>query len=205
MAQKMKDNDVPFRDNELIDRIRRYALAAVSEQRYAHSVRTAETAVTLCRLYGADESKGYLAGIAHDMCKGMSGSLLVTVAARDGNPISALEAEKPSLLHGRAAAVKLREDFALEDSEILEAVAYHTFGKKDMGTLAKIIYTADKIEPGRDGMTEDRLSRLMRLDLDSLAGTVLEENIGYLRQKGRPVAPESLEFLRSLKNRSVNA
>jgi len=192
-------NELYYTDT--IEKIRKFTLAAVSQDRYEHSVRTAETAQKMCVLFGVDEKRGYLAGIGHDMCKDMDAALLVELASKDGRPFSALETKKPSLLHGRAAAVKMHDDFGIDDKEILQAVAYHTFGGVDLCPLAKILYAADKIEPGRDYVTDGYLKKLFAMDLDSLVYTVLKESIDYLREKGKSVAPESLLFLDSLRKK----
>ena len=69
----------------------------------------------MCRQYGLDSRKGYLAGIGHDMCKDFSDKELIELAARDGFEIIDFERKKPALLHGRAAAVMLREKFKILD------------------------------------------------------------------------------------------
>ena len=91
-------------DAALIEKLREYTASAVNPKRYEHSVRTAETAERLCRRYGLDAQSGYFAGIVHDMCKDMEDDVLFSLALQDGHPVSDLEAEKKSLLHGRAAA-----------------------------------------------------------------------------------------------------
>lgn len=181
-------------DTELFEKIRKYTLGAVKHERYEHSLRTAETAAQMCRIYRSDDYKGMIAGIAHDMCKDMNDKMLLSFAGRDGNPITPLELKKPSLLHGRAAAVKLQEDFNVNDAEILQAVANHTFGGKNLCPLAKILFAADKIEPGRPQSTPEYLAGLFSLSLDGLALAVLQENIEYLNKKGKSVAPVSLRF-----------
>ena len=40
-----------------------------------------------------------------------------------------------------------KNEFGIKDEEILSAIRFHTIGKKEMTTLEKIIYLADKIEP----------------------------------------------------------
>lgn len=182
----------------LTEKVRRYVKKSVSEKRYSHSVRTAEMCRKLCALYGLDEKTGYFAGISHDMCKNFKPEQLLSLAKEDGADVSELERKKPSLLHGRAAAVLLKNDFGVTDSSVLEAVANHTFGKTGMCSLAKVLYAADKIEPGREHVTEDYLARLLALSLDGLVKAVLEENIDYLRKKGSAVAQESEKLLESL-------
>ena len=179
----------------------RYVSAMVHKARYEHSLRVAETASRLCKKYGLDTSRGYLAGIAHDMCKDMSDEKIAALAREDGKAITELEAQKPSLLHGRAAALMLRRDFGVTDKDILQAVAVHTFGEAGMCSLSKVVYAADKIEPGRPQATKAYTDFLDRLSLDELVEKVLVDGIAYLKKKGYAVAPESEKLLRSLNRR----
>jgi len=148
-----------------------------------------------------DASRGYLAGIAHDMCKDMSDEKIAALAREDGKAITELEAKKPSLLHGRAAALMLRRDFGVTDKDILQAVAVHTFGEEGMCALSKVVYAADKIEPGRPQATKAYTAFLEHLSLDELVEKVLADGIAYLKKKGCAVAPESEKLLRSLNRR----
>ncbi len=182
----------------LIKKIDKYVRSAVSAPRYKHSVRTAALCEKLCLLHGVDGRRGYLVGLAHDMCKDMDNEQLIAYAMKDGAPITVLEAEKPPLLHGRAAAVLLDEEFAVSDADILEAVAHHTFGKKNAAPLTKILFVADKIEPGREHITESERTRLLKLPLDALVKSVITDSIRFLNRKGKPVAEATLDFLSSL-------
>ncbi len=186
--------------DSLIEEIRKYAKGAVSDSRFQHSVRVAETAMKLCEKFGLDGKIGYLAGISHDICKAMPDDLLISMSARDGLPFTELEAKKPALLHGRAAAVKLQEDFNLSEPDVIESVQNHTFGKIGMSDLSKIVFIADKIEPGRPQVDEAYLKKIKKLSLNELALFVLEDNIAYLEKKGKAVAPQSLELLDWLKS-----
>ncbi len=183
---------------ELIEKIRLEVKASVKEKRYEHSVRVAETSRHMCTLYGLDPDLGYLAGIAHDLCKSCEDEEFLALAAMDGNPITEVEKFKPSLLHGRAAAVRLRKDFGVTDEDVIQAVACHTLGGTDLCDLAKIVYAADKIEPGRPQSTDEYRSRLFAMSLNRLLLSVVEENIEYLKGKGKKIAPSSMDFRQSL-------
>ena len=185
-------------DTETLERVRKYALVAESPGRYEHSLRVADAARELCETYNFDGDKGYFAGLAHDMCKDMSPHMILSMVANDGKPITSIEKEKPALLHGRAAAALLKKDFGVTDNEILEAVSVHTFGAPDMGNLAKILYVADKIEPGRPQVTEEYLDRLSNLSLDELVIFVLKENIEYLETRGKKISPATRKLLSAL-------
>ena len=184
--------------SELVKKIYDYAALAEKKERFEHSLRVAETAEYMCSLYGADKDKGYLAGLSHDICKDLPDSEQIKLASSDGLPVSDTERRKPSLLHGRAAAVKLRKDFGVGDADILQAVARHTLGGSDMCPLAKIVYVADKIEPGRPQSTEEYRKRLFAMSLDALVLAVLDENIKYLIANGKEPASESYAFRKSL-------
>ena len=176
---------------EKTEEIRAFTQAHVKKSRYEHSVRVAEMCARLCRQYGLDWRKGYLAGIGHDMCKDFSVEELFNLAARDGNEITDFEKDKPALLHGRAAAVLMKEQFKIFDPEILEAVANHTSGLLGMCDLTKCLFLADKIEPGRPQSTDEYRERLLAMSLNELTYSVLEENYIYITKKGFTVYPET--------------
>jgi nicotinate-nucleotide adenylyltransferase len=172
-------------------RISRETIAGVEQavrvlagpSRFLHSRNTALLAWDLCGRYGLDPDAGYLAGIGHDMCKSFSDDELRRLVQADGESVSRLEKKKPSLLHGRAAAVLLRERFGVHNEDVLEAVRFHTMGSMDMGPLARVIYIADKIEISRDGI-DPALRELSRTaGLDTLFQAVLGETVAWLRSR----------------------
>ena len=185
-------------DRDTFEDVRKYALAAEKPERFEHSVRVAETAARMCEIYGQDREKGYFAGLAHDMCKDMDDSMLLSLAGHDGMEVTSVERKKPSLLHGRAAAVILRRDFGVDDDDVLQAVAMHTLGGPDICPLAKIVFAADKIEPGRPQSSESYLNELFSKGLDELVLAVVQENMDYLRKRGKDIAPASFRFKESL-------
>lgn len=170
----------------------------LTKERYKHSVRVAKMCRVLCKLYDIDEARGYFCGISHDLCKGMDRTKLLTIAALDGAEITPFEKAKPDLLHGRAAAIILQTKYGEHDHDILEAVSYHTFGKAGMSDLAKILFIADKIEPGRPYITKKYLKKIFAMSLNEATAYVLRENINYVKSKNYIVAPQSDEFLQSL-------
>lgn len=179
---------------EKTEEVRSFTEAHVKPKRYQHSVRVAEMCARMCRQYGLDSRKGYLAGIGHDMCKDFSDEELLELAGRDGLPIIDFDRKKPALLHGRAAAVMLKEHFKVYDPEILEAVANHTSGIIGMCDLTKCLFLADKIEPGRPQSTEEYRARLLAMSLDDMLYSVLEENYEYLINHGIEISPGTREM-----------
>ena len=180
---------------KLIEQIDAYTKEHVKEKRYEHSVRVAEMAARMCRQYGLDDNTGYLAGIGHDMCKEINYKKMIKLASKYDCPIMEFELKKPSLLHGRAAAMMMREKFKIENKDILEAVAFHTTGTLNMCDLTKCLFLADKIEPGRPQSTEEYRENLLKLDLPSLFLSVLNENYEYLLKNGIEIDSKTKEIV----------
>lgn len=187
---------------KLIYEITELAEKSLSTDRFEHSVRVAETAAFMCGLYGISKEKGYLAGISHDICKEIPKSQMIEFAKKDGFPIEDFESEKPGLLHGRAAAVFLREKFGIDDKDVLESIAFHTFGKTGLCDLGKIIFIADKIEPGRPQSTDEYRTHLFAMPLDEITYLVVKENCDYLVSHDKIPAPISIDFLKELSEKT---
>ena len=168
---------------ETIVRVENYARAVLTANRFIHSRNTALMTWDLCRRFGLDAQKGYLAGIAHDICKRMGERELTRLARADGGGSSKLEREKPSLLHARAAAVLLKEKYGIDDEDVLEAIRCHTTGRWDMGSLAKAVYIADKIEVSRYGIDPELRNMSQTADLDTLFRAVFSNTVAHLKSR----------------------
>lgn len=186
---------------QITEKVNLYTLGVLSPPRYAHSIRVAFLARDLCERFGVDPYAGYLAGIAHDMCKSGKDTWLLSLAVQDPSPITLIEKEKPALLHGRAASVLLQTEFDLHDDSILFAIKSHTFGAPDLDSLGKILFIADKIEPGRVSIDPVFRDKILSSSLDVMASMVLEDNIRYLKAKDKEVSGATLLMFESLEGR----
>ena len=183
---------------QIISKMHKVVKSMVKPSRYEHSVSTAEMAEKMCSEYGEEPRLGYLAGLVHDICKDFDHKKMLALAKQDGNPISDIEMDKKSLLHGRAAAVFLETEYGFTNKDLLEAVKNHTFGAPGMAALGKILYAADKIEPTRPHVTKDRIESLFEKKLDDFVLSVLEEALEYEHSMGHTLAPITEKFLLSL-------
>lgn len=122
----------------------------LSEKRFIHSLNVANESVMLAYLNGFDIDKAYFAGLMHDCCKELPRESQLELLKRSRYDVTDVELEAPKTHHGIAAEVYLREDFGVEDEEILSAVRYHTVAKGGMGMLDKIVYMADLTSAERD-------------------------------------------------------
>jgi len=184
----------------LAERTEGAARGALSLKRFEHSRGCALLAAEACSRAGIDPRKGLAAGWAHDMAKELPEDLQETLARACPVPVPESVFRNPVLLHGPATATLLARDYGVQDRDILEAVALHTVGRADMGPLAKIVWAADKLEPGRRHVEESVRRRCRGLAPDALLLEALEATLSWLRARGREVAPETLDLYNTLRN-----
>jgi nicotinate-nucleotide adenylyltransferase len=184
---------------ELIAEVETMARSMLSPARFLHSRNVALLAQDLCRQFGLDPQAGYLAGIAHDMCKSFPEEELFRLTKRDGRPVSQLEKKKPSLLHARAGAVLLRERFDIYNRDILDAIRLHTLADPEMGPLAKAVFIADKIEISRERVDASLRDIAAFPSLDALFVAALNDNVAYLRSRKLSLSKGTLRLLDAMK------
>ncbi|MFO7730527.1 MAG: bis(5'-nucleosyl)-tetraphosphatase (symmetrical) YqeK [Spirochaetia bacterium] len=171
----------------------------LSLPRFLHSLRTAETAVKLCRRYGLSLGEGYVSGIAHDMAREFNTAKVIQLAGEDSLPLLEEELLRPVLLHGRAAAVLLQSSWGEKRESVLNAVRWHTQGHPDMGDLGKVLYIADFIEPGRGHITEEFRATILRFEsLDGMLKKILEVQFLYLREKQVEISTYALQLYKNI-------
>lgn len=118
----------------------------LNEERYSHSVGTAECAKELAGKYGLDEDKAYIAGLLHDCAKCFPTDVLLSIIDNNMH-VEEWERLNYKTLHAPVSSYIAKKEFGVEDEEILSAIRWHTLGKLNMSTFEKIIFLADKVEP----------------------------------------------------------
>jgi nicotinate-nucleotide adenylyltransferase len=185
---------------EILLEVENAARKMLSPSRFLHSRNTALVARDLCLRFNLNPRKGYLSGIAHDICKSMGFEEMVRLAQSDGGGMTKLEKAKPSLLHGRAAAALLKKQYGVHNKEILDAVRYHTTAGGG-GDLAKVVYVADKIEPSREDVKEELREMSGNADLNTLFAAALDTTVAYLRSQKMDISPGTLRLLAAMRKK----
>ncbi len=188
----MEDRESNYVSLETADAFTRSRL---SEKRYDHTIRVTDAARELARLHGLDEERTRLAALLHDAARETPAKELLRLAGNLGVTLGEPERESPKLLHGPVAAELARRELGVEDEEVLEAIRVHTTGAPGMGPLPLVIYVADKIEPGRDYPSVERLRKLATEDLREASAEALRRAIAHNEERGRPTHPASRETL----------
>lgn len=128
------------------DCIKKTLKESLSEERYNHILGTADCALKLAKKYGLDEKKAYLAGLLHDCAKCKSNDELLKIIKQELKNIDEGELQNYKTLHAPVGEYFARTMYNIDDSEILNAIRYHTIGRVNMSLFEKIIFLADKIE-----------------------------------------------------------
>ncbi|HPF19044.1 MAG: nicotinate-nucleotide adenylyltransferase [Bacillota bacterium] len=157
-------------------RLQAFVRDKVDEDRFRHTQGVVSKALELAHRFGADPEKAEIAAWFHDAYREM------------GN-----------LEHGPAAAVALQEQFGIDDPDILDAVRYHTTGRKGMCLLEKIIYLADSIEDGRDYPGVEELRSMDCNDIDTCIYHLMVHTREYVEGLGLQFHPRSIEAIEELK------
>lgn len=128
------------------EEIKQWLKDNLNEERYIHSLGTAECARELADKFDLDKDKAYTAGLLHDCAKCFSNEKLLEIIQTNLN-VEEAEMLNYKTLHAPVSAYYAKEKFGVDDKEILSAIRWHTLGQIDMSDFEKIIFLADKIEP----------------------------------------------------------
>lgn len=181
-----------------VEKIKEDLKEALSEYRYLHSLRTAEVAKDLAEHYGYDSKKAYVTALVHDIAKEYSEEENQKMIQKYQLDEALLTEENQKFAHGFIGAALVKEKYHFEE-EMLEAIAYHTAGKKDMNWLTNIVALADKIEPGKDyeGIEQER--KLAFESLEEAFLYCLEMKQKKLEKRKELIHPQTKETIEYLK------
>ena len=146
--------------------------------RYNHTYSMASLAVELAKIHGVDVVLTKQTALLHDIAKNMDDDRLESLTKRY-DP-SCLFQPKP-IWHQYAGAILVKEYLRIRDNRIINAIANHTTGHV-VSPLARIIYIADKCDPGRD-YDSSALISLSKQDLTQGFLTVQKESEAYVAGK----------------------
>ncbi len=164
------------------------ALALETPKRQQHSVRVAVLAAKRALKLGISERKAITAALFHDCGKYISpGDPLL----QGFSPPNEWGEVPSSVWHQFAGAYLAEKAFQLTDTDVLNAVRYHTSGREGMSDLEKLIFLADMLEEERSYEGVDELRRLFwqGQGLDECLEEALFQTIEFLKEKKADIYP----------------
>jgi predicted HD superfamily hydrolase involved in NAD metabolism len=191
------------KDDALLEAADALARSRLSEKRYGHTLRVAETAEHLAQVHGLDPARLRLAALLHDAARETEPEEFLRLAEEWGLAVGEPERESPKLLHAPVAAELAQRELGVEDEEVLAAIRAHTVGEPGVGPLALVLYVADKIEPARDYPSVERLRQLASEDLREAATEALRRVVAHNEERNRPIHPSSRAMLEWLEDESA--
>jgi predicted HD superfamily hydrolase involved in NAD metabolism len=187
--------------SRILEQARTFARNRLSDKRFGHTERVADTAEHLARVHSLHPERTRLAALLHDAAREVNRHKLLRLAENWNLPVDKPERTSPGILHGPVAAEMSRRELGIEDEEVLEAIRIHTTAAPGMSPIALAVYIADKIEPSRDYPSVERLRELAETDLHEVTREALHRVIEYNESRGRTIHPDSRKALNWLEGR----
>lgn len=162
--------------------------AQMPAARWQHTQGVMTTAVWLAHKYGADPHKADIAAILHDVAKYWPTAKMEPIICEHNMLPDLLEHDK-QLWHAPVGAYVAQYDYGIRDEEILQAIKYHTSGRKQMTLLDKVVCLADYIEPGRHFPGVEHIRQLAETDLTAALVAGFDSTIRFLLEHHRQIFP----------------
>lgn len=163
----------------------------LSEKRFYHSVCTMERCIEYAKIYGIDEEKAKLVGIAHDIVKETPKELRIEEAKKYGVKLDEIEENSLALIHAKVGAEICRKEFGFTD-EMVNAVRYHTTGRENMTLLDKITYLADATGKDREYEESQIAYEIAKKDLDKALIYFFKKTIEWTIQDEKLLHPDTI-------------
>lgn len=165
----------------------------LSKPRFDHCLRVESSAVELANYFQTSPEIVSPAALLHDLCREYSREKLLKLAVDFDIVVDDIEKAEPLLLHGPVAAAMAQKTLGINNDLILDAIRFHITGSPNMTSVAKLIFIADFIEPGRT-FEQARILREMvyKLTPDQLLLKVYNHSIEYIIRQGYLLHPRTV-------------
>lgn len=165
----------------------------LSKERYQHSWQVAKLAEKIAEYYHISSRKAKILGLIHDCAKDYSFVELKQSMKKYHIHLNEIERLIPGIWHAYIGAEIARDIFRIHDQEMLDAIKYHSTASKYLSLLGKIIYIADKIEPGRNIENTEKVKELVWKDIDQAMLELLNRELKHLINRNMAIHPDTLQ------------
>ena len=138
------------------------------------------------------------AACLHDRFKSLSPARLIGIMRKCREGMDKETRKIPELWHGWASAAAARHFEGIHDHDLLDAVRWHSTGKKGLSTLGRILFVADYCSRDRKFPDAAAGRRLAHLSLELGVRFVLASKLAYLMGEGITPHSASIGFWSSL-------
>lgn len=193
--------------DEQIHAIEKELKKELTKERFEHTRGVMYTAACLAMRYGCDMRKAMLAGLLHDCAKHIPNEKKLKLCKKNHIELTQAELDNPSLIHAKLGAFLAKNQYDIEDKDILHAIRVHTTGAPAMNLLDKIIFLADYIEPNRNKAKNLSIIRKLAFqDIDKAILQNLSDTLRYLEetQEKGSIDPMTLQTYEYYKQEADN-
>jgi predicted HD superfamily hydrolase involved in NAD metabolism len=184
------DSLKPFRRKKVL----RWLSENLPEKRLKHVLRVEDMAISLAQHHQLDVERAAQAGLMHDLAKYFKPKRLLEMAIAEGLPLDPVYESNPHLLHADVGAIVARDEFGVQDEEVLNAIRNHTLGSAGMSPLSCVVYLADSLEPGRGSTSElEGLRKACRDDLHRAVWLTSDSTMRSLLSSQHLIHPRALQ------------
>ncbi len=188
VCEYIEEKGLYKKDFELTQKVRRY----LKESRYIHTYYVTKCALKYAKALHVSENDAFTAAVLHDVAKYADFSKY-----EDRLKSENVEIPDPCK-HAFVGSYIIKEEFGIENEDIINAVKYHTTGRAGMSNLEKLILLCDTIEETRDFDGVEELRRIADEDFDLAIIKYLESTIERINKDDLcKLTSEALTDLRS--------
>jgi predicted HD superfamily hydrolase involved in NAD metabolism len=175
----------------------------LKKERFEHTIRVADTAISLANKFGEDVKLIELSAIFHDYAKYRDKEELKRWIEKEPLPKDLLNYHH-ELWHGPVGAILVKREIGIYNADVLSGIHWHTTGKANMSKFEKIIFLADYIEPGRQFPGVDEVRDMAQKDLNTACFMASKNTILYLMSKNQPIYPDTFHAYNDLLQQRID-
>ncbi len=163
-----------------------YVKKVLPYKRLKHTADVVCSALSKAKALGLDYQKVFDACTLHDCAKYVDATTVKGFSIQEDVPFP--------VVHAFLGAFIAEKELGITDSELIDAIRYHTSGKPKMSTLAKLVFVADMVEEGRDYQGVEYLRDLFEKDdFEKCFIECLKEEVLHLLNKKQYIYKATLD------------
>lgn len=170
----------------------------LSLNKQEHTRQTAYASIELSKIHHINTDRAVISSLLHDITKNISSLELINKGIKltkdDTNVCE-------NVLHSKTGVKVAQQYFKIQDSQILDAISYHTTARADMTELEKIVFLADCIGNDRTYNGVKVLRKLAKQDLNKAMLLSLERNIKIIKSKNAFIEQDTIFAYEYFKNK----
>lgn len=174
------------------DYLQEYVRNSLNEKRLRHTANVMTLSQRYAKRLRVDVNLATLGALLHDVAKYKDVTAYPDFTLDHYVP--------PAVVHQYLGAYVAEFELGIKDCDVLNAIRYHTSGRKNMSKLEKIVFLADLLEEDRDFDGVDKIRRRVDEDFEKGFKFAVGELYRFLKQKNQDVYSLTEECLESLNN-----